>query len=476
MTPDALFKQSQVYRQAIIEMQRRCLLSGTTARPIVETDRADAMAAELLATLLVTRQDGKAAGSVFEQLLEDYPAKLLGWILAAHWSGPLKVPTAQIDSANRASWRASHEPIEPYAKRIEKNGDDAKPIILVKTPSGKIIIVDGHHRFLAFEQLGLPAIGYLAEVHVEKGPWDELHSSQKKGGDPDGSSSFLPSIDKSDAARDDFDPEQPRGEDGRFGEGSGEGTSSAPKAEASGDDDWQPPASAAPLFSAKSLQGLGRDAAQAHADPDKLFEDARQAHEAQLDLLNRGTGLDKDLGATAVRGDLMAPKAFDDAVTGAATATGPVVLIGPMKTRESAERKTRDENDGDWTKLSDVVRASVAVDSIDQLHEVVGHLQDRGMTLAKLPSDRFATPLESGYRDLNLKVAYPNGHIGEIQLHLKGVLAVKSALHKLYEVSRELEPKMAKRAMTQADWHTYDQAMRQQRKDYGDAWRKAGGT
>jgi phage-related protein (TIGR01555 family) len=186
LTPDALWKQSQTYRAALAELKNRGLL---TPRAI---DRADAMAAELLQTLLVTRQDAKAAGEVFTQLLDDYPAKSLGWVLAGHWEGPDEIDTADIDSSSRDTWRASHEPIAPYIERIEKRGGN-KPIILVRTPSNpKYIIVDGHHRFLASEQMGRPVDAYWAEVHTDKGPWDELHSMQKRGSSK-GSSSFLPS-------------------------------------------------------------------------------------------------------------------------------------------------------------------------------------------------------------------------------------------------------------------------------------------
>jgi phage-related protein (TIGR01555 family) len=156
-----------------------------------KADREDRASAFVLDALLATREDAKAAGRVFAQLLEDYPAKALGWVLAAHWDGPVRIATDDIDSSGRQTWRASHEDLTPYVKRIEKNGADAKPIILVK-PAGsdKYIIVDGHHRFLAFEKLGQPVIAYVADVHVKNGPWDELHSMQKRGSSK---SSFLPS-------------------------------------------------------------------------------------------------------------------------------------------------------------------------------------------------------------------------------------------------------------------------------------------
>jgi hypothetical protein len=53
--------------------------------------------------------------------------------------------------------------------------------------------------------------------------------------------------------------------------------------------------------------------------------------------------------------------------------------------------------------------------------------------------DRFAIPTPSGYRDILLKVRAENGHVTELQLHLKGILEVKDGPgHKLYEAQRAI--------------------------------------
>ena len=54
--------------------------------------------------------------------------------------------------------------------------------MLVNEPNNeKLIIVDGHHRALAYEELGQPAIAYVVHVTAVSGPWDEMHDSQKSG-------------------------------------------------------------------------------------------------------------------------------------------------------------------------------------------------------------------------------------------------------------------------------------------------------
>ena len=127
-----------------------------------------------------TREDGGAARAVFRQLLADYPASALGWVLAAHWDGPMEVPLDEIDTSNRSTWKASKDGnVEKHAQLIEAG--KSEPAVLVHPPNDKKnIIVDGHHRTLAYESLGKPVLAYVAEVHVERGPWDILHSMQKR--------------------------------------------------------------------------------------------------------------------------------------------------------------------------------------------------------------------------------------------------------------------------------------------------------
>ena len=41
-----------------------------------------------------------------------------------------------------------------------------------------MIIVDGHHRALAYMENGQPALAYVGSVGKNNGPWDKLHSKQ----------------------------------------------------------------------------------------------------------------------------------------------------------------------------------------------------------------------------------------------------------------------------------------------------------
>ncbi|MFF0409068.1 phage portal protein [Kitasatospora sp. NPDC004745] len=132
----------------------------------------------------LTEKAGRpAAEQVRDQLLQNYPARSLDWVQGVPWSGPKAVDVDDVDFEDEADWAASQEPkrVRHFVKQIKKRGR-TKPIVLVKTPGNpKMIIVDGHHRALAYRKAGQPIRAWVGTVGKDRGPWNELHSSQ----DPD---------------------------------------------------------------------------------------------------------------------------------------------------------------------------------------------------------------------------------------------------------------------------------------------------
>lgn len=121
--------------------------------------------------------------SVHRLLLEDYPSESLAWVRAATWEGPIEVPLDEVDFSNQDQWAATDdaERVQMFVDRIKAG--DRKPIVLVNEPNNeKLIIIDGHHRALAYLKLGQPVYGYVATVSTVTGQWDELHDSQRKKG------------------------------------------------------------------------------------------------------------------------------------------------------------------------------------------------------------------------------------------------------------------------------------------------------
>jgi hypothetical protein len=215
---------------------------------------------------------------------------------------------------------------------------------------------------------------------------------------------------------------------------------------------------------------LGKDVQQAEKDPDKLFKQAEKAHEEQLDWLNRGKGLDKAIGGTVVRADKKEEIDFDK--------PGPIIVIGPMKKQERSKEKVEADFGGDWSRLGDIVRSSVAVDSFDQVEDVLAKLKKSGLKLARQPKDRFEKPTDAGYRDVMINVEYPNGHVGELQIHLKGVLKAKDAGHKFYDEVRTIEGKAKKEGretLTDEEAKVVKEANDKMKALYDEAWGKATG-
>lgn len=158
--------------------------------PAVRRELAADMAQVTSALNAAPADQGVAGGAsptardVYEQLAEDYPPSAMDWIVdgSVVWTGPAQVPLADIDFSNAETWRASSEPkkVKKFAKRIRKG--DRKPVILVKTPGNRrLIVIDGHHRSLAYRSIGEPVTAYVGTAGTEIGPWDEFHTAQFTG-------------------------------------------------------------------------------------------------------------------------------------------------------------------------------------------------------------------------------------------------------------------------------------------------------
>lgn len=217
-------------------------------------------------------------------------------------------------------------------------------------------------------------------------------------------------------------------------------------------------------------KNLPKEATQSAKTKDALFKEAREAHELQLNWLDRGSGLDKKLGTKAIR--------LDQGQKPDYTMPGPIVIIGPMKNEDRASEKVKAEKDGDWSRLTDIVRATIAVDTFDDIHALMGTLRESGMKMASQPHDRFSNPSDVGYRDMLLRVRYPNGHVGELQLHVKAIVKAKEEGHKLYSEVRSIESKAkseGRTTLTEAEDQAVVKANDAQRKLYQEAWDRAEG-
>ncbi len=97
-----------------------------------------------------------------------------------------------------------------------------------------------------------------------------------------------------------------------------------------------------------------------------------------------------------------------------------------------------DGYDGDASKLTDLVGAKIQFDTVaDAYNALAAVMADPELRIVSF-DDRFANPQDSGYRDLQMNVRLPNGHVAELRLHLRHIDTVSAYEHALYEVRRDL--------------------------------------
>lgn len=145
-----------------------------------------------------------------------------------------------------------------------------------------------------------------------------------------------------------------------------------------------------------------------------------------------------------------------------------------IKSEQRALEKVTTELGGDASKITDIARATIIADDVSQLMMAYEVLQ-RESTIVKV-KNRFKTPANSGYRDINMLVKLPKTNIiAEVQLHLREIAKVKSGPeHDIYEIVQGIERKAASEQRIVSDFeaaqinnlqiqsqHLYQQAWQQ---------------
>lgn len=237
---------------------------------------------------------------------------------------------------------------------------------------------------------------------------------------------------------------------------------SADKPASPGADGASPP----PLFDERLIAGLPPKANQPTADEAELYAKSDEALAQLKTWLNEGKGLCSQLGYETVDKSKGEPDL---------TKPGGLLFIAPLKGKKRAAEKVESDYGGDWSQLRDVVRCSIAVDTMEQVKSTLEALTKGGMKLAMRPKDRFHTPVPVGYRDCLMNVQFLNGVIGEVQLHVKPMLLAKEQGHRHYEAERTLdaEAKAAGGKLDDAKAKQLRDAQEQQKAIYNQAWQAA---
>lgn len=214
---------------------------------------------------------------------------------------------------------------------------------------------------------------------------------------------------------------------------------------------------------------------QPHTELPKLLDHAREGHEQMLDILNRDKGIGPQMGFHVHHPEQGIPTYKEH---------GGIVAIGPMKTearikaKAHADYKHPETGEPEYDRVHDIVRASVAVDHHHQLHEVLNRLKNSGVEIAKQPKDRFRSPTPVGYRDGLMHMKLPNGHLAELQLHVKPMVQAKEGPgHHHYEEMQKIErahPE-GRSGWSDEEHQRYEHHVEASKKLYNEAWAKATG-
>lgn len=153
---------------------------------------------------------------------------------------------------------------------------------------------------------------------------------------------------------------------------------------------------------------------------------------------------------------------------------GEAVFPPGLKGRARVIEKANAKYGGDFAGITDLSRATLKFESLDDLYRSLDALEDKGLKIVRF-NDRFANPTAEGYSDIILGVEMPNGHVAELQLHIPSVLDAKEANHILYEEQRSIfaAAKNAGRDLSPAEAARVDELVTQQQAAYREALAQA---
>ncbi|MEC4728182.1 RelA/SpoT domain-containing protein [Shewanella sp. D64] len=143
-----------------------------------------------------------------------------------------------------------------------------------------------------------------------------------------------------------------------------------------------------------------------------------------------------------------------------------------IKTFERAHNKVTTKFNGDASQITDLARASIVAHNIHDLMQAYQTLSEQTEVIQV--KNRFASPKESGYRDLNALIKLPQtGMIVEVQLHLNEIAKIKSGSeHQNYQEVQGIEALASSenRNLLDAETARIVQLRQSSHKQYHKAW------
>ncbi|CAB4122044.1 hypothetical protein UFOVP16_45 [uncultured Caudovirales phage] len=140
---------------------------------------------------------------------------------------------------------------------------------------------------------------------------------------------------------------------------------------------------------------------------------------------------------------------FDQAARDVADAVGGGLMTAPLKGSRRAVGKIEADYEGDASRIKDLLRATIEVDSPEQARTAVEMLRQKFNVIKSGFRDLLdpaATPVD-GYRDAKMNVQI-GGVVAELQVNLREMLAAKKEAHALYEERSKIERESKDRERT----------------------------
>jgi hypothetical protein len=169
----------------------------------------------------------------------------------------------------------------------------------------------------------------------------------------------------------------------------------------------------------------------------------------------------------------IAKQDLDALTTKLAADSGGKAELAPLKGRDRAEKKIRNDYYGDASRITDLARSSVVFKTMKEVRAALAEVQSTQRTIRI--KNRF-DQVSTGYRDILINLQMPNGHIVEMQIHLEAIITVKQGLgHQLYvqEDSIRDNAKKQGRKLTAAENRQINDIERRMNKLYDDAFNAA---
>lgn len=236
--------------------------------------------------------------------------------------------------------------------------------------------------------------------------------------------------------------------------------SAAPQAEAT-------PAAAKPFFEPSEVEQLPDPKKFRHSAFKSWEEAEAKAPEAREQFHAILKGLGKTLGfeEPSVGPDQMTPEMLSN--------DSRYLFMGPIKKQDKSTSKVMNDYGGDWGGLKDLVRATVAVKNVDDVHKLLGGLKEAGVQMLQRPKDNMTHGTADGYRDINLIMAAPNGMPVELQVQVKAITKAKSEAHGYYNENIAIEQRNRGKPLSEwsdKDSQEFAKNRAQQLSIYNNAW------